>query len=385
MNKMSKREYLIEVRKKYRTASRAVKTQLLNDFCQFTRYHRKSALRLLHKPLPRLWKRYDNRVRTRTKKYNQLVINALLLLWRAANEICGERLQPFLPELLAVLERCGEIVVTTEVREKLGIISVGTVKKILQHQKHVSLIKIGGTTKPGSLLKHQISIRYGRWTETTPGWCETDTVAHCGETAAGEFIYSLDVIDISSGWSEQAAIMGKGEKACVAQIEHIRQRLPFPLLGLDPDNGSEFINWHLHRYAKRHHVTLTRSRPYHKNDNAHVEQKNYTAIRQFIGYARLDTQEQLRIINDLYANEWRLYLNFFQPTLKLKEKRKDETTGKTTKKYHESKTPYQRIMEHPNTTLQQKAMLQSQYHQLNPIQLQREINTKLELLKKTLK
>lgn len=385
MNKMSKREYLIEMKKKYRTASKAVKTQLLNDFCQFTGYHRKSALRLLGQPLPGLWKRYNNENRTRQKKYNQTVIDAVLVLWRAANEICGARLQPFIPELLVVLERCGEISVSVEVKQKLLQISLGTVKRILQHQKHISLIKIGGTTKPGSLLKREITIRYGRWEDTIPGWCETDTVAHCGDTVAGQFIYSLDVIDISTGWSEQAAIMGKGERACVAQIENIRKRLPFPLLGLDPDNGSEFINWHLYRYAKQHRIALTRSRPYHKNDNAHVEQKNYTAIRQLIGYARMDTREQLHIINDLYSNEWRLYLNFFQPTMKLKEKIKDNSTGKTTKRYFESKTPCQRIMEHPNTTLEQKAMIQSQYQRLNPIQLQREINKKLELLKATLK
>lgn len=385
MNKMSKREYLIELRKKYHRVPKAVKTQLLNDFCQFTRYHRQYALALLNKPLARLWKRYDNSTRVRTKKYNQPVIDALLQLWRSVGEICAERFQPHIPEILAVLERHGEIVVSSSVKDRLLQISCGTVKRILQKQKRVSLIKIGGTTKPGSLLKHQIAIRYGRWKETTPGWCETDTVAHCGDTTAGEFIHSLNVIDISSGWSEQAAIMGKGERACVAQIDNIRKRLPFTLLGLDPDNGSEFINWHLYRYCKKQKITLTRSRPYHKNDNAHVEQKNYTAIRQLVGYARLDTKEQLRIMNDLYQNEWRLYLNFFQPTMKLKEKIKDNSIGKTTKRYYESKTPYQRIMEHQDISKENKAMLQSQYQQLNPVQLQREINKKLELLKATLK
>lgn len=385
MNKMSKREYLIAMRKKYRTSPKGVKTQLLNDFCQFTRYHRKSALRLLNNPLPGPWKRYNNRARTRTKKYNQPVIKALLILWRAANEICGERLQPFIPELLSVMERCSEITVSGEVKQKLFQVSLGTVKRILRREKRISRIKIGGTTKPGSLLKQRISIRYGRWEEAVPGWCETDTVAHCGETVAGEFIYSLDVIDICTGWSEQTGVWGKGERATVAQIDAIRKRLPFPLLGLDPDNGSEFINWHLHRYCKKQHIALTRSRPYHKNDNAHVEQKNYTAIRQLIGYARLETREQLRIINDLYAHEWRLYLNFFQPTLKLKEKIKDPATGTTTKKYHESQTPYRRVIEHPDTTPARKALLQSQYQELNPIKLQQAINKKLELLKATLK
>ena len=169
------------------------------------------------------------------------------------------------------------------------------------------------------------------------------------------------------------------------QVEAIRKRLLFPLKGLDPDNGSEFINWQLHRYCQKNQITLTRCRPYHKNDQAHIEQKNYTAIRQLIGWSRLDTKEQLRILNDLYANEWRLYLNFFQPTMKLKEKIKDTVTGKTKKQYYEAKTPHQRLKEHPTTSKETKAMLQSIYQSLNPIQLQQEIKRKLELLEKTLK
>ena len=169
------------------------------------------------------------------------------------------------------------------------------------------------------------------------------------------------------------------------QMDNIRQRLPFRLLGLDPDNGSEFINWQMLRYCQKNKINLTRSRPYHKNDNAHVEQKNYTAIRQLVGYARLEKREQLDILNDLYANEWRLYLNFFQPTMKLKEKIKDTGTKKTTKKYFEAKTPYQRLMEHPKISKEQKDMLKSTYEKLNPIALQAEIKRKLELLKKTLR
>ena len=385
MNKMSKREYLLEVKKKYRQAPRAVKTQLLDDFCEFTKYHRKYALELLNKPISKLWKRYDGSKRQKEKKYNQPVIDALLVIWRASNEICGERLHPFIPEMLNKLIECHEINVTEEVYLKLHQISCGTVKKIITYKKRVSLIKIGGTTKPGSLLKHQIAIRYGRWTDTNPGWCETDTVAHCGVDASGEFICSLDVIDICSGWSEQAAIWGKGERACVTQLDNIKQRLPFRLLGLDPDNGSEFINWHLKRYCEKNRIVLTRSRPYHKNDNAHVEQKNYAAIRQLVGYTRLEKKEQLAILNDLYANEWRLYLNFFQPTMKLEEKTKDLTTNRTKKTYYKAKTPYRRLLEHPNISQEQKALLQSQYQQLNPVKLQQQINNKLEQLRKTLK
>jgi hypothetical protein len=381
MSKMSKREYLIQLKKKYWKAKKKVKTQLLNDFCDFTRYNRKYALHLLNNPIPAKWKRYKMRGRI----YDQAVIDPLLILWRATNEICGERFHPFIPVLLPKLIELGEIKIDSRIKEKLLQISLGTVKRVIRKTKRRSKIKIKGTTKPGSILKKQIAVRYGRWTDTDPGWCETDTVAHCSDDVSGEFIYSLDVIDICSGWSEQAAIWGKGEMATREQMDNIRKRLPFRLLGLDPDNGSEFINWQMLRYCKKNSITLTRSRPYSKNDNAHVEQKNYTAIRQLVGYARLDKREQQDILNDLYANEWRAYLNFFQPTLKLKEKIRDTQTKKTSKKYFEAKTPYQRLMEHPKISNLQKVMLKSIYKKLNPIALQSEIGRKLELLRKTLR
>lgn len=381
MSKMSKREYLIQLKKKYWRSGKKQKSQLLDDFCEFTNYHRKYALSLLNKPLPKKWKRYQPRI----KYYDQPVMDALLILWRALDEICAERFQPFIPSLLEKLIECGELDVDGVVKAKLLKISIGTVKKIIGKTKHRSLIKIGGTTKPGSLLKSQITVRYGQWQEVDPGWCETDTVAHCGGDISGEFIYSLNVVDICSGWSEQGAIWGKGELATKEQMDIINQRLPFKLLGLDPDNGSEFINWQMHRYCKKNNIALTRSRPYHKNDNAHIEQKNWTAIRQLLGYARYDKKIQQKMMNDLYTNEWRLYLNFFQPTMKLKEKIKDTVTGKSKKKYFEAKTPYQRLMEHPKTSPEQKYMLESIYQTLNPVQLKRQINKKLELIRKTLK
>lgn len=381
MSKMSKREYLIQVKRKYWKCGKKQKTQLLNDFCEFTKYHRKYALSLLNKPLSRRWKRY----KTRQKKYSQEVIDALLILWRAVDEICAERFQPYIPELMRVLINCGELHLSSEVKYKLSAISLGTIKKILARTKHRSLVRISGTTKPGSLLKSQIAIRYLPWKEVDPGWCETDTVAHCGTDVSGEYIFSLNIVDIASGWSEQGAIWGKGEMATKEQIDIIRQRLPFKLLGLNPDNGSEFINWQLFRYCEKNKINLTRSRAYHKNDNAHVEQKNWTAIRQLLGYSRYDRKIQQQMLNDLYANEWRLYLNFFQPTMKLKEKIKDVRTGKTKKKYYEAKTPFQRLLEHPKTTQTKKDLLLSIYQGLNPITLKKQINKKIELIRKTLK
>lgn len=381
MSKMSKREYLIQLKKKYRKAKRGVKTQLLNDFCDFTKYNRKYALGLLNNPIPPKWKRY----KPRGKKYGSDVIDTLLILWRASNEICGERFHPFIPVILDKMVDCGEIDVSATVKEKLLKISLGTVKRTLKGTKHRSFIKISGTTKPGSLLKREIAVRYGRWREEDPGWCETDTVAHCGGDISGEYIFSLNLTDIATGWCEQGAVWGKGEKATCEQMNKIIQRLPFKLLGLDSDNGSEFINWHMQRYCKKNKINFTRSRPYHSNDSAHIEQKNWTAIRQLVGYERLDKRQQMDILNNLYENEWRLYLNFFQPSMKQKERVKDTRTGKSKRRYHKAETPYQRLMDHPKTTQEQKDMLLSIYKQLNPIKLQEQIKHKIELLERSLK
>ena len=381
MSKITKREYLFEVKKKYWKATKSRKGQLLDDFCTFTGYHRKYATELLNNPLPKKWKRY----KPRAKYYDQPVIDALNVIWEAMDSICAERTHPQINNMLKKLVDCNELVVGEEVEKKLLEISLGSVKAILRKEKTRSVIRIGGTTKPGSLLKSQIAIRYGRWDEVMPGWCETDTVAHCGDTVAGSYISSLDVVDICSSWSEQHAILNKGEKAVTKAMDNIKNRLPFTLLGLDPDNGAEFINWSLFNYCKKNEVNLTRSRPYHKNDNAHIEQKNWTAIRQLVGYSRFETEEQLNILNNLYANEWRLYLNFFQPTMKLKEKIKDLTTGRTKKKYYEAKTPYQRLIEHPDISEKQRDMLRSAYNNLNPVKLRRQIKVKINRLKRTLK
>jgi len=382
MSFKSKREYIKEIRDRYKRSSRSQKSQLLQDVSDITGYHRKYVTTLFNKPPPDSAERI---YAPRAKKYDQIVIKALGTLWTAANEVCAERLHPFIPEFLERLISCGELIVRPETKKKLLAISLGTLKRCLSTIKPKASFKIGGTTKPGTLLKRQIAIRLGPWIDVDPGWCETDTVSHCGGDPSGTFISSLNIVDISSAWSEQAAIMGKGEKATVESVDGIRNRLPFPLLGLDPDNGSEFINWHLFRYCKSADINLTRSRPNEKNDNAHVEQKNYTAIRQLIGYLRFDTEEQLAILNDLYANEWRLYLNFFQPTMKLREKIKDPTTGKCKKKYYPAQTPYQRLMLHPKVSESTKVMLKSIYERLNPIQLQRQIKSKLNKLRDTLR
>lgn len=378
MAKLTRADYFRVVGRQYKRAGKKQKGELLDVAVQLTGLHRKVAQRHL-RARPRRTKYRPKR----PDRYSAQTKQAVRVLWHTANEICAERLQPFIPELLDKLVACGELVVSPETGVQLRKISLATVKRIVAGEKHRSVIRIGGSTKPGSSLKRQISVRYGRWDETVPGWCETDTVAHCGELLEGTFIYSLNLSDVATSWSEQVAIMGNGERASVAGIAAARRRLPFALLGLDSDNGGEFINWHLERYCRRSKITFTRSRPYRKNDQAHVEQKNWTAIRQLVGYQRLDTTEQLEILNDLYANEWRLYLNFFQPTMKVKQAIKDQKTGKKTKRYYQAQTPYQRLIAHPDVSAEQKALLQSQYDSLNPVQLKRQIQRKLTKLEKT--
>lgn len=381
MSKMSKREYLRELKKKYRRAGKKKKGQLLNDFCEFAGYHRKSALRLVGNRLAGKWKR----PKPRRKKYDLETIEALKKLWRASGEICGERFHPFIRELLACLESFNEIEITDETKRKLLEISLGKVKTIISKTKRRSLIKIAGLTKPGSLLKSQIALRFGPWEQKEPGYFETDTVGHSGGDPSGEFIYSLNAIDIASGWSEQAAIWSKGEAATREQMDKIRKRLPFAMKGLDPDNGGEFINYQMQRYCKKNNINFTRAREYHPNDQAHIEQKNYTAVRLLIGYGRLDKKIQQRLLNDLYENEWRLYLNFFQPTMKLKKKVKNLVTGKSKKTYYKAKTPYRRLLKSRHISKDQKLMLKSTYKTLNPIKLKREIDRKIELIRRVLK
>jgi len=381
MSKISKREYLIEVKKKYWKAKKKRKGQLLDDFCAFTLYDRKYATGLLNNPLPGKWKRY----RQRARYYDQPVVDALKKIWEALDSICAERAHPQIPSMMEKLIDCNELDVSKEIQSKLLEISLGQVKAILKKEKTRSTVRIRGTTRPGALLKHQIAIRYGPWEDVDPGFFEMDTVAHSGETVAGKFIYSLDLIDIASGWNEQAAIWGKGEQATLEQFKKIEEDLPFPVLGIDPDNGGEFINWVMYRYIKEKEYNFTRSRPFHKNDNAHIEQKNWTAARQLVGYSRLDKPEQLEILNDLYRNEWRLYQNFFLPIMKLKEKIKDTQTGRTKKKYDKARTPYQRLLDHPKVSQETKDMLKQIYKDLNPIKLRRQIRVKIDRLKRTLK
>jgi hypothetical protein len=285
--------------------------------------------------------------------------------------ICGKRLAPYLPEIIPVLKRWGELEIDEEVRAKLLEISPATIDRLLAPVRKQYQLKARSKTKPGTLLKNQIPIRtFSDWDEQRPGFVEMDLVSHEGGAPRGDFIQTLDLTDICTAWTKTRAVKNKAQVWVFAALQEVRERLPFELLGLDSDNGSEFINAHLLCFCRENEITFTRSRPYRKNDNCFVEQKNYSVVRRAVGYRRYDTEEELAVLNELY--DWlRLYTNFFQPVMKLREK--SRVGSKVKKKYDQAKTPYRRVLESSFISREAKEKLQEEYAELNPVELKREI------------
>lgn len=367
MSQRSKRELLKAVRPRYLKANKAGKRGILDEFVAATGYHRKYAIRLLKKgPGPKARKKKGRR-----KVYQGAVVQALTQIWEICGRICSKRLHPFLPEMLAVLERHNEIQLSSETKALLLRMSRSTIDRCLQPARFEQRRGLS-TTKPGALLKKAIPVRtYAEWDDARPGFVEMDLVAHCGETSAGQYLNTLTVVDISTGWTECLAVYQKTQQAVFEAILQLRQRLPFPLLGIDCDNGGEFINDILYRYCLTEQITFTRSRPYRKNDQAHVEQKNWSVVRHLIGYDRFETQAELALLGTIYA-DLRLYVNFFQPVLKLIGK--EQVDGKTAKRYDRATTPFRRVLASAQVSIEGKARLTGLYFQLNPVTLRHSID-----------
>jgi len=376
MSPVSKREYLEAVFLRYKRASRQLKTIILNEFCTTCKYHRKHAIRLLRK-----FKRFIKpKVKKRGRKpvYDkEAILKPLKRIWLAANLPCSKRLKVILPLWLpGYLQIYGEL--PKEVVNALIAISPATIDRFLKPVRVRYKGRGRATTKPGTLLRKQIPIKTNQWDEARPGFLEADTVAHCGESLMGMFAYTVDCVDIATGWTEQRAVWGKGEHGVMAQIHDIEKKLPFPLLGFDSDNGSEFLNYHLLRHftERKKPVQFTRSRAYHKDDNAHIEQKNWTHVRQWLGYHRLDNPDVVPLLNKLYTQEWRLFHNFFCPSVKLVAKQR--IASKTIKRYDSPKTPFQRIMESSHIADSVKQNLKEQSLSLNPFLLRKAMELKLK-------
>lgn len=374
MSMPSRREYLASIYARYRPAPKAVKTRMLDEFCASAGYRRKYAIRLLNGPLRRALSHRHGRGRT----YTNQDVSALRVIWRILDYPCGQRLKPMVPEMIRVLERCHELVVTPVAQRHLTRMSAKTMDRRLAVWREEAGHRLRGTTKPGSLLKSQIPIALSRWDETRPGYAELDLVAHCGMSAVGDFVSTLNVTDLATGWTEAAAFLGKAQHRVMAALRAIEGRLPFKLLGLDPDNGSEFINWQLFRYCLARQIAFTRGRPGRGNDNAHIEEKNWTHVRKVVGYGRLETPAEAAALNALYAGPLRLYMNCFQPVMKLKAKTR--LAGRLKRTYDTPRTPFQRVINSSWVPAATKATLLRQYETLNPVALKREIEHQLKLL-----
>jgi hypothetical protein len=311
-------EYIRAVHSRYIRAKKNEKGKILDEFVTITGHHRKSAIRALGSKSH--FKKHDRRGRPR--KYGSVVAAELKYLWEITDHLCSKRLHPFLPELLNVIKRNGSHGISQEMETQIRAISPSTMDRLLKTWRSKAGHSRFSTTKPGTLLKDSIPIRtFTDWEENAPGFLEADLVAHCGESVEGFYLNTLSAVDVATGWIECIGTWGKGQSRVRQGIHRVRQRLPFPMQGFDSDNGGEFINQHLLSYCRENKITFTRSRSYKKNDSCHIEQKNWTVVRRVIGYGRYSSHAALEALNSVYS-PLRLYMNFFQPVMKLVSKTK---------------------------------------------------------------
>jgi len=365
---------------RYQKASKKKKGAILDEFIALTGYDRCYASYLLKNHGRKVW--INNKViaigdirkrhkRQRQRTYGEDVLKPLKQIWVIMDCICGKRLRPMLKEVLAILQKHKELKVIGEARKKLLRISASTIDRILKPERKKYELKGRSLTKPGTLVKHQIPIRtFSEWDEQRPGFVEINLVGHEGGNPRGDFIQTLNVTDVCTGWTEMQAVKNKAQIWVFEALKDIRERLPFDLLGIDSDNGSEFINNHLVGFCRNEHITFTRSRSSRKNDNCFIEQKNYTVVRRFVGYGRYDTEAAQTLMDELYVH-LRLYVNFFQPVMKLIQKTR--IGSKVRKKYDKPQTPCQRVLRSLLVPEAKKEKLRNQYAHLNPAMLRREI------------
>jgi len=372
MSQTTKKEVLEQLRRRYQTAGPRHKTKLIDQAVGLLCYHRKAAVRALNRVPAGLRGRSTGRPREYDARELLPVLRAI---WPAASYPCGKRLAAMLPDWLAGYQ-AHEKSVSAGVQEQLLQASPRTLDRLL------SPLRAGarrpGLTRPGSLLRHQIPIRGSVWEENKPGWLEVDTVALCGGSVAGDFVWMVDGVDYCTAWVSVRAIWNRGQAATLEALMDMEKRLPFALLGLDSDNGGEFLNYHvLHWLQKRRRpVYMTRSRPNKKDDNAHVEQKNWTHVRQWFGYQRYDNPEVVELLNELVRGPYGQLLNYFHATLKLKEKAL-VAGGRTRRIYERAQTPLNRVLLSPEVSARTKAELQRERQGLNPFALKIEVEKRL--------
>ena len=358
---------------RYRKASSTLKSKILDEFCRVCGYNRKYAIRKLSQP-PQESRPKGKKRTGRKKTYDRRTLDVVQSVWEAANYPWSARLKEILRLWLPWIQK--HYAVSPQMEQKLLAISPSTLDRCLKPKKDKLKRRLYGRTKPGTLLRQHIAVKTGPWDVQGPGFGEMDLVSHSGPSGRGEFLHSLNLTDIFSTWVETRAVRGKGETGVLEALQQIRHDLPFDLLGLDSDNGSEFINYHLVRYCQKEKIQFTRSRPYKKDDNAHIEQKNWTHVRKLMGWDRYDSREALQAINDLYANELRLWMNLFQPSVR---RLKTVRVGSRLKRFYDPpRTPLDRLIDSQKGDPQKLARLAAQRKRLDPFELAKTINQKLE-------
>jgi len=376
MSQKSRNEYLETMRYRYQQRGREGKSKLLDELAEVCGYDRKHAIKLMNRPHGSSRHGVERRGRPATYGEEERVV--LKTIWLAANQPCGKLLAPMLPAWLPHYEReHGRL--GNAVRKRLKTISARSIDRLLAPVKAADTRRRHGGTKPGTLLRTQIPIRTDNDDIDRPGYVEADTVAHCGGRLEGDFIWTVDLTDVHTQWTECRAVWNKGQHGVIAAIKDMEGALPFDLLGFDSDNGSEFLNWHLVKYLQERGdkpaVKFTRSRPYRKNDNARVEQKNWTHARQLLGYERLGHPESLEAFNEAYRH-WCLLKNFFVPVMKLTEKTR--VGAKVRKSYDAPQTPADRVLESGGVGRREAAWIRRQQRELNPFELHRKVDANLK-------
>lgn len=365
----SRKEIVRSKQKVYQRSNRKDKCQIITDIVNVTGWTRDHAARVLRGPTATGEVRKG---RGRKPQYGMPHKKILRMVWLLMDYACSRRLQAGIPVMLEKLVAHGHLTIDNKTQKEMQQMSHGTIDRLLIHDRKAFLGRGRSTTKPGSLLKHQIPIRRGNeWNDNRAGFLEIDLVSHCGDSTRGDYVLTLDATDIKSGWTECRAVVNKAQIHTFQALVTLRQRLPFPLLGIDSDNGSEFINHHFVRYCQQEDLILTRGRPYHSNDNCHVEQKNWSVVRQAIGYARFEGQGAVDILNIIY-DDLRLFHNFFMPSAKLVSKTRE---GSRVSKVHDRpSTPYERLLICDDLSDEEKQSLKDTFRSLDPFMLRQNID-----------
>jgi hypothetical protein len=373
MDLHSRRDLMDSMSKRYRQASKASKKRILDEVCAATGFHRKYAITRIN--LVETSRPSASAVtRKRDRLYGREVLAVVQKVWEEAGYPWSVRLKAILLLWLPAIRK--RYALTRTVEAQLVHISPRTIDRVLKDKKRELRRRLYGRTKPGTLLRHQIPIKCEHWDVTAAGHLELDTVSHCGGNGEGLFAYSFNLTDIGSTWVETRSVLGKGEVGIVKAFSEMSEVLPFKVLDIDSDNGSEFINHNLYGYCHDREIGFTRGRPYKKDDNAHIEQKNWTHVRKLIGWDRYETPESVAALNDLYTNELRLYMNLFQPSVKLI--RTVRKGSRKVRRYDEPRTPLDRLAEMPGADRQKIEQLLHLRSRLDPFALSKIIRRKLE-------